>query len=126
MKRKTFLKKTAGALLLAIPAYSLMDCSSSDDGPNPNPNPNPNPSGNCLQNGTNSSIGANHGHTLLVSVADINAGTQKTYNIQGSANHQHDITLTTADFNTLSTNTSISKTSTAGDGHTHSVTVSCA
>ncbi|HEX9827896.1 MAG TPA: hypothetical protein VGA80_14950 [Flavobacteriaceae bacterium] len=125
MKRKTFLKKTAGALLLAVPAYSLMDCSSSDDDSN-NPNPNPNPSGNCLQNGTNSSIGTNHGHTLTVSVADINAGTQKTYNIQGSATHPHEVTLTAADFNALSTNTSIVKTSTTDDSHSHSVTVSCA
>lgn len=124
MKRKTFLKKTAGALLLAIPAYSLMDCSSSDDSPNPNPNPNPD--NDCLQNGTNSSIGANHGHTLTVSIADINAGTQKTYNIQGSAPHPHEVTLTAADFNALSANTSIVKTSTTEDSHSHSVTVSCA
>lgn len=129
MKRKTFLKKTAGALLLTIPAYSLMDCSSSGDdsnNPNPNPNPNPSPSGNCLQNGTNSLIRENHGHTLMVSAADISAGTQKTYNIKGSADHQHDITLTLADFNSLSSNTSITKNSTSGDGHLHSVTVSCA
>ncbi|RIA09424.1 hypothetical protein OE09_1259 [Flavobacteriaceae bacterium MAR_2010_72] len=83
MKRKTFIKKTVGALLLAVPASAMFGCSSSDDSPN-GPNPNPNPSGNCLQNGTNVSIGANHGHTLTVSIADVNAGVEKTYNIQGA------------------------------------------
>jgi len=90
MKRKTFIQKTFGALLLAIPAYSLVNCSSSDDGDlgsngNGNPNPTPINTGNCAQNGTNISIDNNHGHVLTVSAADVNAGVSKTYNIQGSA-----------------------------------------
>jgi hypothetical protein len=101
-----------------------MDCSSSDDAPG---NPNPNPSGaDCLQNGTNVSIGGNHGHSLTVSVADINAGVDKTYSIEGSADHPHQVTVTAAQFNTLKSNTQIVIASSVNSDHSHSVTVSCA
>lgn len=128
MNRKTFLKKAAGAMLIALPAYSIISCSSSgDDSGNGNPNPNPNPQGNCSNNGANaSSISSNHGHTLTVSKDDVTAGTEKTYSIQGSSSHDHTVTITAANFNTLQSNQSITINSTAGGGHTHSVTVSCA
>ena len=131
MKRKTFIKKTAGALLFAIPAYSLVNCSSSDDGdsdPNGNGNPSPNPinTGNCSQNGTNVSIETNHGHVLTVSAADVNAGVSKTYDIQGSAGHPHNVTVSAAHFSALKNNTQVTITSTTDAGHLHSITVSCA
>jgi len=124
MNRKTFIRKTVGAMLVAIPAYSLLGCSSSDDGTNGNPDPDP--QGNCAANGTNSSIGGNHGHTLSVSQSDVQAGTQKTYSIEGTAGHDHTVTLTVANFSSLQGDNSINVNSTTDDGHTHSVTVSCA
>lgn len=45
-----------------------------------------------------SQILANHGHRLLVSDADVAAGVDKTYSIQGNALHDHQITITAADF----------------------------
>ncbi len=124
MDRKTFIKKTAGVLLLAAPAYALLNCSSSDDS-----NSNPLPSGgnpDCLTNGTNSSIGSNHGHSLTVSSADVNAGAEKTYSITGSSPHSHSVTVSAANFTTLKSNQQISINSTSGGGHTHNVTISCA
>ncbi|MFD2788393.1 hypothetical protein KCTC52924_01394 [Arenibacter antarcticus] len=125
MDRKTFIQKTAGAVLITIPAYSLLGCSSSDNGTD-NPDPDPDPKGDCLANGTKTAIGTNHGHTLTVSTADINAGVQKVYSIMGSSGHDHVVTLTAANFTALKSNSGISVTSTAGDGHTHTVSVSCA
>jgi len=129
MDRKTFLIKTAGALLLATPAYVLLSCSSSsgsdsddygsdDDGDN-------NYETDCLENGARGSISANHGHSLTVSSADVNSGTEKTYSIAGSAGHSHDVTVSVANFNTLKSNQQIIIASTTGDNHTHQVTVSC-
>lgn len=127
MKRKTFLKKTFGALLLAYPVYSVISCSSSDDSNANNPNPPNNDTGNCLQNGaTASNINGNHGHSLTVSKADIDAGVEKTYSIQGSANHPHQITVTEAEFNALKSNNQIFVNSTVNSDHTHTVTISCA
>ena len=124
MDRKAFIQKTLGAMLIALPAYSLIGCSSSDN--DSDTNPNPDPQGNCLANGTKSTIATNHGHSLTVSTADIQAGTQKIYSIQGSSGHNHEVTITAANFNSLKSNSSITVGSTSGDGHTHSVTVSCA
>jgi hypothetical protein len=80
----------------------------------------------CLANGTNISIGTNHGHTLTVPVADLNAGVDKTYDIMGSSIHTHSVTITAAQFTMLKANTSIMVTSTVGSAHTHVVTVGCA
>lgn len=135
MDRKTFLKRTIGALLLAIPAYTILSCSSSDDstpnngssGGGGNGGGGGGGTGNCSVNGgTASSISSNHGHSLTVPAADVNAGVDKTYNIQGSSSHPHTIMVSSSDFATLSMNNSISKTSTNNDGHTHSVTITCA
>ncbi len=125
MDRKTFIRKTAGALLLVVPAYALLSCSSSSDDSNSNPPPtggNP----DCLANGTTSSIGTNHGHSIFVSIADVNAGAEKTYDIMGSGNHSHSVTVSAANFNTLKSNQQINITSTNDDDHTHNVTISCA
>ena len=132
MDRKSFIRNSTLGLLIAVPGYSLLSCSGSDDsGPTPNPNPNPNPtSGNCLENGTIDVIGTNHNppHNLTVSKADVAAGTEKTYQLSPGDvdNHTHNLTITTAQFATLATNVSISADSTSASGHAHKVTVSCA
>ena len=118
MDRKLFLKKITTYLFMSIPILSLWSCSDSDT-------PTPGPSANCLANGTSSSIGGNHGHTLSVSAADVNAGIEKSYGIQGSATHNHQVTVTVPQFATLANNQSVVVTSTSA-GHTHSVTISCA
>lgn len=125
MDRKTFIKKAMGTMLVTIPLYSISGCSSSEDG-TPVPDPKPNPQANCIDNGTASTIGANHGHTLTVSKSDVGAAAEKTYSIQGSSTHDHVVTITAANFTSLMNNSAISVTSTSGSGHTHNVTVSCA
>ncbi|MCM4161249.1 hypothetical protein FHG64_02980 [Antarcticibacterium flavum] len=134
MDRKTFIRKTSAGIIVGIPMMSMLGCSSSDDGggpnpgPNPNPNPNPNPQANCVENGTQSSISANHGHNLTVSKEDVEAAEEKTYTLSQAStdNHIHEITISADQFNTLKGNNSISVTSTNQAGHTHSVSVSCA
>lgn len=135
MDRKTFIRKTSAGILMAIPAYLMLNCSSSDDGgdgpgpnPNPDPDPNPDPQASCVDNGTNTSISANHGHNLTVSKEDVSAGVEKTYTLSEASTdqHIHTLTLTPAQFDSLKGNNSITATSTSNGGHTHSVTVSCA
>ena len=136
MNRKEFLKTTSAGLLIGIPVVSLIGCSSSDDsaGPpdndddGPNPDPDPDPTANCLQNGTDTDISANHGHNLTVSKDDVAAGVEKTYTLSQASTdqHIHEITLTAANFTALKSNSDITVTSTTNSGHTHSVTVSCA
>ena len=127
MDRKTFIEKSLGVMLIALPAYSLVGCSTSDDGSgDTNENPNNQGDSDCSDNGTQSSISANHGHSLIVSSSDVQSGSARTYSIQGSSSHDHMVSLTAADFTNLQNNNSITVNSTNDDGHTHSVTVSCA
>lgn len=131
MNRKTFIRTTTAGVLVSIPLVSLLGCSGSDDGtpsPTPDPDPGSGNQGNCLNNGTNTSIGTNHGHSFTVSKEDVNAGVEKTYTLSQAStdNHIHQVTITPSQFNTLKGNSQISLNSTADGGHTHSVTVSCA
>ena len=80
--------------------------------------------GNCA-NGTAVAIASNHGHVLTVSAADIAAGVQKVYDIQGTAGHTHSVTLTASDFALLATNVNVLETTTSTLSHTHDITVNC-
>ncbi|PHS10050.1 MAG: hypothetical protein COA88_03200 [Kordia sp.] len=123
MNRKAFLQRLGG-VLISLPLLSIIGCSSSDDDASTPPTET-NPSGNC-NNGATGTISSNHGHSLVVSVADVQSGAEKTYTIQGSSGHDHSVTLTAANFTALGNGQSLGVTSTAGGGHTHSVTVICA
>ena len=82
----------------------------------------------CSGNGTSVTIGTNHGHTLVVSKADVTAGKEKTYDITGTSAHAHSVTITAAQFAQLQGNpaASVMVTSTTGGAHTHQVTIVCA
>jgi|SRR5688572_24064910 len=75
---------------------------------------------------TASTISANHGHTATVPGADVAAGVEKTYNIQGGSPHPHTIIVTAAMFTMLKAGQSVVVASSLDAGHTHNVTVSCA
>lgn len=80
----------------------------------------------CTMNGTVSTIGANHGHVLMVSKADVAAGVAKTYDIHGTANHTHSVTVSAAMFTMLQANTTVMTVSTTDSNHNHPITVMCA
>jgi hypothetical protein len=46
-------------------------------------------------------ISQNHGHALMVPIADVIAGVDKVYDTTGSAMHCHQVTITAADFTAL-------------------------
>jgi hypothetical protein len=73
-------------------------------------------------------ISANHGHSVNVTAAEVAAGAMMTYDIQGSSTHSHEITIGPTLFGMLQDGRGISVESTPGpgDGHTHSVSISCA
>jgi hypothetical protein len=68
-------------------------------------------------------IGANHGHVLVVSVADVQAAVEKTYDISGSAGHAHSVTVSAANFGALSDQGTLALQSTIGSGHNHSIMI---
>jgi len=84
------------------------------------------PTSRCAQDGTSVTIGTNHGHILVVSQADIDAGGNKSYDIQGTSSHAHTVALSADDFAALGANNAIMTTSTFDDDHDHSILVACA
>ncbi len=121
MTRKEFLRSIAGAGAGAAAVAVVAACS--DDGGD---SPADAPPKSCTANGTTIEIGSNHGHTMTVPKADVMAGAEKTYNIQGSSGHPHTVVVTAAMFTMLQNNAMIMATSSNDAGHTHSITITCA
>jgi VCBS repeat-containing protein len=117
--RKRFIELFSSGSALLI----LHGCGGGDDyDGNPAPAPAPAPASGC-----NDVVSANHGHTLVVPVADLDSTTARTYSIMGQATHDHQVTFTPAQLQQLKAGTAVTVASTAfsGDGHNHAVTLTC-
>lgn len=87
----------------------------------------------CAENGVTAKVESNHpngAHKLIIPVADVSAGVDKTYDIQGgNTGHGHFVTVAAADFEALDAGTVLNLVSTdigaTGKDHTHPVTISC-
>ncbi|MBX3184667.1 MAG: hypothetical protein KF915_18705 [Polyangiaceae bacterium] len=70
-------------------------------------------------------IGTNHGHALTVPPADVEAGTDRTYDIRGTSGHPHTIVVSAADFALLADGEMVTVTSSNDNSHTHVVRLVC-
>lgn len=120
MTRKQFLRSILGASVGVAGVATLAACGGDDGGGTATPDA----AGATCTTPTNS-IAGNHGHTLMVSLADVTAAASKTYDIMGTSAHTHSVTLTPAHFATLAGRGTVTVTSTSGSAHTHEVTVQC-
>ncbi|HUS67540.1 MAG TPA: hypothetical protein VMZ28_23545 [Kofleriaceae bacterium] len=116
MTRKSFLtllvKTTAAAAV--IPVVAACGGGGDDDGGG----------GADAAPGCEEQIAGNHGHNLMVTQADIDAGVDKEYTLAGSAGHMHMLTITAAQFASLASGESITATSSFTTTHMHTVTIS--
>ena len=69
-------------------------------------------------------ISDNHQHTITVTLADVNAMANKTYDITGGADHSHTVMVTAAQFGQIKNGQTLNITSTSS-GHSHTVTIMC-
>jgi hypothetical protein len=67
-------------------------------------------------------VSANHGHSAVITGAQLTASGTLALNIQGAATHAHTVDLTASDVSAIAGNQRMSKTSSTGDGHAHTVT----
>lgn len=70
-------------------------------------------------------IGTNHGHTLTITLADVDAAVAKTYDITGTAGHAHTLTITPQQFMQIKEGRTLNIESSNGLAHTHTITVMC-
>lgn len=127
MKRRDFCIRVGG-VLLAVP----LAVACSDDGGDPPvdaaPDADNTPDGAtavCVGGSMVSISNPADPHVLTIPEADITAGVEKEYDIQGTSPHNHTITVTAAHFTMLQQNMSVVVTSSNDAAHTHEVTISC-
>jgi hypothetical protein len=66
-------------------------------------------------------VDPNHGHTAVITVAQLNAGGDVEVEIQGTSSHNHTVTLTALEVEGVLGGKRVTKEST-GSRHTHTVT----
>jgi hypothetical protein len=82
-----------------------------------------NPAGPSLGPGDKAgSVSANHGHTAVITAAQLSAGGALNLGIRGSSNHPHSISLSASQVSTIASGGRVSVTSTVDDAHDHTVT----
>ena len=123
MTRKQFLKAAVEVTAATLGLTMLHACTGASPGPDGSGPPQ---AGHCLADGTTVAIAQNHGHVLVVTIADIQAGTDRTYDIRGHATHTHSVTITAAQFAQLAADHGIMTVSTTNAGHSHEILVMCA
>ena len=89
------------------------------------PPPAPAPAPGTLSSCSATQITDNHGHTLVIPVADLTSTVAKTYSIDGTAGHSHQVTFSPAQLASLRTGGAVTVTSSIALAHSHDVTGAC-
>ena len=113
INRREFTLQTALAMLSGV-AITVSGCGSVTP---VSPSPTPGASG-----AVSGSISANHGHTAVISHAQLTGGGSLALDIRGSSEHSHTITLSQSDLASISAGQRVSVQSTNDTGHSHTVT----
>jgi hypothetical protein len=120
--RRQFTLASAMAILSGVAITITSACgggsSSSPTSPStPTPTPTPAPSGDKV--GT---ISDNHGHSAVITGAQLTAGGALLLDIQGSSSHTHTVQLSAAEITSIAGSQRVSKSSSTSQGHDHTVT----
>ena len=116
--RREFTLQAAMAILAGCTITVAEGCGSSSSSMPPSPTPAP----IGAPTDVTGSISANHGHTAVITGAQITAGNAIALDIQGSATHTHTVQISQADLTSLKNRQAVSRDSTNNSGHMHTVT----
>ena len=129
MQKKTVLSRrefTAASALAALSgvAITISACggssnSSTSPAPVPTPAPTPTPAAGGDVTG---SVGSNHGHTAVITAAELTAGTNVVLDIQGTSDHPHTVILDAAEVAMIAGGQEVAKQSSNDMAHAHTVT----
>lgn len=107
---------TVGAILALLTGVTItMSACSDDQGPIA---PSPTPDGSNITG----SVSANHGHSAVITGAQLSAGNVVTLDIRGTATHPHTVELTVGEVQQIAARQRVVKESSTDDGHRHTVT----
>jgi len=121
ISRREFTLAAAMAVLSGV-AISVSACGGGDASSSP---ASPSPTGSGSTPGGSDKVGSissNHGHSAVITSAQLGASGGITLNIQGTAGHPHTVALTGADLSAIAANRRVSQESSNDASHTHTVT----
>jgi len=118
--RREITLQAALAILAGVTITVAEGCGSSYSSPSPTPTPTaaPTPSASDL----NGNISANHGHSAVITGAQLTAGNAIALDITGTATHPHTVQISQGDLTSLKNRQAVSRDSTNNSGHMHTVT----
>jgi hypothetical protein len=121
LDRREFFTAASAMTLLSGVAITITGCGGYGGSPTSpsSSTPPPTSSGGGDVSG---SVSANHGHTAVVTRAQLTSGADVNLDIRGDANHSHTVRLSQADLTAIAAGTRVSRESSSDDAHTHSVT----
>ena len=119
--RREFTVQSALAMLSGV-AITLSSCGDSNSSTAPSTTSTPASAGANV-----GVVGANHGHTAIITAAQLTAANAVSLDISGSANHSHTVNLTDTEVGQIAGGTRVTKPSSNNNGsgfgsHTHTVT----
>jgi len=121
ISRREFTLAAAMAVLSGV-AISVSACGGGSSSASPS-SPSPTGSGSASSGGDKvGSISANHGHSAVITSAQLGTAGGITLNIEGSAGHPHTVALTGAELSSIAGNQRVAKESSNDASHTHTVT----
>ena len=116
LDRREFSLAAALAVLSGV-SITVSACGGGSSSPTtPTPTPTPSSGDKIGQ------ISANHGHTAVITSAQLASPDVIDLNITGTAGHTHHVMLSAAQVTQIAANTRVTQTSTTDDGHSHDVT----
>jgi hypothetical protein len=113
---------TAAAVLAALSGVTITisGCGGGGGGGSPSAPSNPTPpTGPGDKAG---SISGNHGHTAVITAAQLTAAAAVALDIRGQGDHPHTVTLSAAEVSQIAASQRVSKESSNEAAHTHTVT----
>lgn len=111
LTRREFTVEGALALLAGV-TITISGCGGDDSPAAPSPQP----------GSETGAISANHGHTAVITAAELSAGNALSLNIQGAAPHPHTVQVTAGEVQSIANGQRVTKESSNNDAHTHFVT----
>jgi hypothetical protein len=125
LDRRQFTLAAALAALSGV-AITISACSGGGGGAGNSPHGPTDPSGSSGATGSSGDkvgqISNNHGHSAVITGAQLTAGGDLSLNIQGAATHPHTVSLSGAEISSIAASQRVSKVSSTTEDHSHTVT----
>jgi hypothetical protein len=121
--RREFTVASVLAMLSGV-AITITDAGCGGDSPStPTPTPTPTPAPTASPGGDKvGTISANHGHTAVITAAQLTAGAAVNVELTVGNGHTHTASLSATEVMSIAGGTRVSKDSSTDGGHNHTVT----